>query len=113
MKSKITITTNGEVVKRMATIKDDVITYKETPNIDVELVVSDDKIVLKKSGAINYQYTYIQGEKSMLLYIVELSGNKFNGSSEVTTNKYSKNDNLINLNCLVNDEIMDIIWEVN
>lgn len=113
MKNKITITTNGEIVKRMATIKDNVITYKETPNIDVELVISDNSLVLKKSGAINYQYNYIQGEKSMLLYVVELSGNKFNGSSEVTTNTYNKNDKIINLNCLVNDEIMDIKWEVN
>lgn len=111
MKIKIKITTGDESVVRVATKVDNTITYKEAPNITVTLTINEDSLIIEKKGAINYRYTYKNEERSKLLYIVELSGNKFEGSSEVTTLKYENNDKQIYLKCLVNSELTKIKWE--
>lgn len=112
MKIKIKITTGDEEVIRLATKIDDVITYKETPNINVILVARDNQLTIEKTGAINYHHDYQNEARSVLNYIVKMSGNEFEGSSEVTTLKYIKEENKIYLKCLVNGELTKIKWEV-
>lgn len=112
MKMKIRITNADEEIIRVASVIDNIISYKEAPNISVILKLYDDYMEMEKKGAISYQHTYKAGKKTILNYVASVGVNSFDGTSEVFTLAYNNEGNVISLKCLVNKEVVKMKWEV-
>lgn len=112
MKSKITITTDNEVVNRIATIDKNIISYTEAPGIKVVLELQDDKLIVKKTGLIKMVITHQLNHRDMIDYQINLNGNEFFGNVEILTTSLLISKELIELTFEREGDLVHQKWEI-
>ncbi len=111
MKKKLIIKQNGQSFTRIGTFIDNIIKYKETNKIDVELCINDNNLVLKKSGEINLECLHQEKKTIQVSYKAVVNGQEFSGYSHIKTTKLEINEDKITINYTVNGEVNN--YEVN
>ncbi len=112
MKSKLTIINDNEIIKRIATIDLNVISYTESPGIKVNIVVDKDSVYIKKSGLINMDIVHKLNYIDKINYQINLNGNEFFGNVEIVTKSLNISEKIIELEFLREGDLVYQKWEI-
>ncbi len=85
MRQKLIIEIDGIITTRVATVKDNVIEYKEAGNVYVKLVKTKDTLQIIKHGDINLDFTHKLNETRFLKFSINMNGQEFLGKNKIKT----------------------------
>ncbi len=91
MKVKLKAIVNGEVINKIAKIKNEdnklILMYKESPTANVEVHCVENEIRVVKTGPVEIDYTHELGKTTECFYQVKMGNQSFSGTSKIKTTK--------------------------
>ncbi|MGL5021179.1 MAG: hypothetical protein ACRC5R_04080 [Mycoplasmatales bacterium] len=116
MRNKITFQIEGETFSRICSITKNVdhrlITFIETPGVNMEMKIYLEKLIIKKCGLINIDINHIVGKKNKTNYKININGNIFEGCSIIKTKKYITTDDCVYLEFFRDGDLVIQKWEI-
>ena len=116
MRNKITFQIDGEIVSRICSITQNhdhrLITFTESPGVNIEMKIYLEKLIIKKSGLVNIEIIHVVGKQNKSNYKINMNGNVFEGDSIIKTTKYVSTDDLVHLEFFRDGELVIQKWEI-